>query len=101
MVGVLPGLAKERGISGVVLLAETLGHPSHLGITGAQEIIKILDIVLKLKIDIKELDKEVKEIEKELKEKVEKLLPLEETKKVKEKKAVNLPKNPHEISYIG
>ena len=40
--GVLPGLAGKRSIPSVALLAETFGHPQYLGITGAKEILKVL-----------------------------------------------------------
>jgi uncharacterized protein (TIGR00162 family) len=94
MSGVLAGLAKHIGIPSVILLAETIGHPSHLGIKGAREIIKVLDEKFNLKIDIKELDKEVKSIEKEIKKNIDKIEPLEEEKtKKKDSK--------EQISYIG
>jgi uncharacterized protein (TIGR00162 family) len=61
--GVLLGLSTHRKIPAVSFLAETLGHPNHLGIKGAREILSILDKNLKLKLDLKELDKEIKEME--------------------------------------
>jgi uncharacterized protein len=64
--GLLLGLAQRRKIQGVSLLAETYGHPVYLGIKGAKEILKVLDKKLKLKINLKDLDKEIKELETDL-----------------------------------
>ncbi|MAG45779.1 MAG: hypothetical protein CMH63_03345 [Nanoarchaeota archaeon] len=61
--GVLLGLSTNRKISAISFLAETLGHPNHLGIKGAREILSILDKNLKLKLDLKDLDKEIKEMD--------------------------------------
>jgi uncharacterized protein len=64
--GLLLGLAARRKIPAVALLAETIGHPMYLGIKGAREILKLLDIKYNYKIDLKDLDKEIKEIEGEV-----------------------------------
>lgn len=64
--GVLPGLAQQRNIRAASLLAETYGHPLHLGLRGAQEIVKILKKKLALPIDIELLEKEISEIESEI-----------------------------------
>lgn len=64
--GLLLGLAHNRNINAISLLAETYGHPMYLGIRGSREIVNILNSKLGLKIDIKELDNEVKEIEQEI-----------------------------------
>lgn len=69
--GLLPGLAKNRKIDAIVLLAETYGHPMYLGIKGAREILIILDKKLHLGIDVKKLDNEIKEVEKEVMRKTE------------------------------
>lgn len=64
--GVLLGLAKRRNIPAVSLLAETYGHPLHLGISGARELLKALKKKLQIKLNIKILDKEITELEQEL-----------------------------------
>lgn len=64
--GTLLGLGKKRGIPGVALLAETFGHPMYLGVKGAQEILKVLEIKLKLGIDLKKMNKEIIHLEQEL-----------------------------------
>ncbi len=65
--GLLVGLAGQRRISAVSLLAETYGHPTYLGIKGAREILKSLSKSLNLDLDLKKLDKEVSSIEKDIK----------------------------------
>lgn len=62
--GLLPGLAKKEGLEGVILLAETFGHPIHVGIQGAREIIKILDKKFSFNLDLKKLDQEIIKFEK-------------------------------------
>jgi len=61
--GVLLGLSSERKIPAISFLAETFGHPTHLGIKGAREILGILDDRFKLKLNLKELDGEISEME--------------------------------------
>ena len=64
--GVLLGLAKRRNIPAVSLLAETFGHPFHLGVSGAREILKVLKKKLHIDVDLELLNKEISEIEQEL-----------------------------------
>ena len=64
--GVLLGLSAERKIPAISFLAETLGHPSYLGIKGAREILRLLNKNLKLKLNLKELDEEIKEMNEEM-----------------------------------
>ena len=66
--GLLVGLAGKKKIPAIALLAQTLGHPSYLGIKGAREILKILNSKLNLKLNINRLDKEIINLEKEVKE---------------------------------
>jgi len=97
MSGVILGVCKEKKIQGVILLAETSGNPTYLGIGGAKELIKVINAKMKFELDIKQLDSEVREIEKELKERIEKIVQFpEEEKKVKKTKV-----NQENISYIG
>ncbi len=69
--GLLVGLAKRRNLPAIAFLAETYGHPMYLGITGAREILKVLNSQLSLKLDMKRLDKEIKDVEKEVLKKTE------------------------------
>lgn len=71
--GLLLGLSKNKKIPAVGLLAETYGHPMYLGITGAREIIKVLNKKLSLKLDIAQLDREIKQIEADMIKKTEEL----------------------------
>jgi len=63
--GVLLGLSAERKIPAISFLAETFGHPNHLGIKGAREILNILNKNLNLKLNLKELDAEIIDMEEE------------------------------------
>lgn len=64
--GVLLGLSAERKIPAISFLAETFGHPNHLGIKGAREILDVLNKNLRLKLDLKELDAEILDIDEEV-----------------------------------
>ncbi|MBI2147906.1 PAC2 family protein [Candidatus Woesearchaeota archaeon] len=64
--GLLIGLAKEKNIEGVCLLAETFGHPLYLGMKGSQEILKVLNAKLSLGLNLNDLTKEIKEVEQEI-----------------------------------
>ena len=64
--GVLLGLAAQRHMQGVSLLAETYAHPLYLGVSGAREILKVLNKKFSLRLSIKALDKQIQELEKEM-----------------------------------
>lgn len=64
--GVLLGMAKRRNINAVTFLAETFGHPMHIGIKESQEILKVLDKKLKLGLNLKKLEKDINDLEKEM-----------------------------------
>ena len=63
--GVLLGLSAERKIPAISFLAETFGHPNHLGIKGAREILDVLNKNLRLNLDLAELDAEISDMNKE------------------------------------
>lgn len=79
--GLLIGLAQKKKIPAIALLAETYGHPTHLGIKGAREILKILDKRLSLNLDFKRLNKEIKESEDERYIKAKDLIKLQKPRK--------------------
>lgn len=85
--GLLLGLAERRNIPAISFLAETFGHPQYLGVSGAKEILNILNKTLKLGLNLNELDLEIKEIEKELKKskEIEKITDLKKFAKAEEK----------------
>jgi uncharacterized protein (TIGR00162 family) len=64
--GVLLGLGKKRGIKGVGLLAETLGHPMFLGVKGAQEVLNVIERKFHYGLDLKKMNKDIIEVEKDL-----------------------------------
>ena len=57
--GVLLGLAGKRNIKAVSLLAETYGHPMHLGIKGTKEILKVLNKKFNLNLNLKAIEQEI------------------------------------------
>lgn len=61
--GLLVGLANNAKIPAVNIMAETMGHPNHMGINGAKQILNMLDAKLKLGLDLKRLNKEIKELQ--------------------------------------
>ena len=87
--GLLIGLAKEKNINGVCMLAETYGHPLYLGMKGSQEILKVLNKKLKLSLDLNQLTKEIKEVEEEIMKRTEQLSSMTKKERVQE------------ASYIG
>jgi len=95
--GLLLGLAKKRKIPAASLLAETLGHPLYLGITGAREVLKLLNTKLSLKINLKELDKEIKSLETELLQKTKELSQISKETALKKIEG----KFGKDVTYIG
>jgi uncharacterized protein (TIGR00162 family) len=93
--GVLLGLGKKRGVKGVSLLAETFAHPMYLGIKGAKEILRVLDLKFSYGVNLKKMSKEIIEVEKELMQKTKEWASeshsVQAGAKIKNK----------EISYIG
>ncbi len=63
--GLLLGLAQLRGIRGIALLAETYGHPTHLGFMEAKELLIQLQKIIGVSLNLKDLDKESEEYKKE------------------------------------
>ncbi len=88
--GLLVGLAKDKNIPAIALLAETFGHPTYLGIKGARAILVILNQKLGLGLELKQLDEEITEIEKEIKTKTKPLSMLQGKNSIKT-----------DLSYIG
>ncbi|MBU1704572.1 MAG: PAC2 family protein, partial [Nanoarchaeota archaeon] len=64
--GLLVGLAAQRKIDAMAVLAETYAHPLYLGVKGSREILKFLNRKFKLDVDVDKLEKEVEDIEAEL-----------------------------------
>ncbi|MBU0929934.1 MAG: PAC2 family protein [Nanoarchaeota archaeon] len=64
--GLLVGLANNVNIPAVNIMAETFGHPNHMGLKGAKEILNILETKLKLGLDLKKLNKEINKLQKDM-----------------------------------
>ena len=92
--GLLIGLAAQRKMNAVCLLAETYGHPMYLGIKGARELLRVLDKNLGLKLNLKKLEKEIKDIENEILKSSEVQDPSKSGTFVKGSMG-------HEMNYIG
>lgn len=76
--GLLLGLAKERNIPAISLLAETFSHPSYLGLKGARRVIQTLNPLFSLKVSTKDLDREIKEMsieEKNISKELKRFMP--------------------------
>ena len=54
--GLLLGLAKNRKIPAISILAETYAHPTHVGLKEAKEILVYLNDKLTLKLDLNQID---------------------------------------------
>jgi len=61
--GLIVGLAERHDIDAICILAETLNHPLYLGISGAREIVKLLEKRYSFGVKTRKLDKEIKELE--------------------------------------
>jgi hypothetical protein len=91
--GLLVGLASQRNMKAITLLAETFGHPTYLGIKGAREVLKILNEKLYLNLDLKMLNEEIVEMEKDI---------LTRTKTFEElKKKLSKKSKQDDLDYIG
>lgn len=93
--GVLLGLAGKRKINAVSLLAETYGHPLHIGVKGSREILKILNKKLGLNVKLQTLDKEIVELERELSGRARNILELHRMSMSKVKRG------DEDVRYIG
>ena len=90
--GLLPCLAKSKKMDGVILLAETYGHPNHLGLRGAQEILKIIKKKFSLPLDIEMMEKELGSIEGEINR---------QELNANHKARIMRLKRGHDVNYIG
>ncbi len=95
--GLLPGLARERGIKGICILGETTGFPIVTDPKAAEVVLQSLTKILNVEIDMSRLDKRVKEMETFIKkiEDLQKkaLMQLEKAEKPSEEK--------EQLRYIG
>lgn len=91
--GLLLGLSKEKKARAACLLAETFGHPMHLGLREAKELMIILEKKYKLGLDMEKLEKDITKLEKDLKPVFKQQEMLEEEKM--------MGKGHQDTSYIG
>ena len=95
--GVLLGLAGKRDIKAVSLLAETYGHPMHLGVKGTKEILKILNKRFNLKLDLKAIDREIEGLDSDISQKAMTAVELQRSKSISRLKK----KSCNDVNYIG
>ncbi len=69
--GILLGLGSRHRVKGTALLAETFGHPLYLGIKGAKEILRVLEMKFHFGLDLKRMSKEILRMEKEMMKKTQ------------------------------
>jgi uncharacterized protein (TIGR00162 family) len=95
--GLLLGLGKERGMSGLCILGQTTGFPIVTDPRAAESVLNILLKILNLEIDMSKLEKKVKEMEDFIKkiEMLQKKAISEISKPPQEKPAKD------ELRYIG
>ncbi|MBI2112786.1 PAC2 family protein [Candidatus Woesearchaeota archaeon] len=93
--GILLSMGKRMDVKAVSLLAQTFGHPMYLGIKGAKELLKVIDLKFNYGIDLKKMSKEIIEVEKQLMQKT-KALTSEVSKSQAGAKA-----GTREVGYIG
>lgn len=92
--GLLLGLGKSQGVSAVALLVETYGHPVHIGLVEAKELMQILEKKYKLGVDLKQIDKDIKKFESDLK-------PLARQKELLDQEGHKDSQFHQDTSYIG
>jgi uncharacterized protein (TIGR00162 family) len=91
--GLLVGLAKPYGMEGMVLLGETTGFPIITDPTAAEAVLKIIEKIIKVKIDLAKLDEKVKSMHEFIK-RLEDIQKQAIDQMKKEKK-------PEDLKYIG
>ncbi len=94
--GLLTGLASEKKIDAFCLLAETYGHPMHLGFKGARELLNYLNNQFKMKINMKRYDRDILEAESELLKKSGEFTGVSKQKMLNKLKRIT-----KDVNYIG
>ena len=89
--GLFIGIANQKNIPALAILAETYGNPTYLGIKGARETLKLLNQKFNFKLKLSKIDLEIKSIEKNINNK--KMSPMLNIKTSKKSKT--------DINYIG
>ena len=95
--GLLLGLAGQRKIPAITLLAETYGHPMYLGVKGSREILKVINKKLGTGLNLNDLNKEIKELESEMLKKTEDFSDVSKKTAIKKLKG----RLGEDVSYIG
>lgn len=96
--GMLLGLGKYYGISGICLLGETVGFPIIPDPKSGEEILRVVMRILNVKIDTSKLQKKVKEMERFIK-KLESVQRRAIGQLMRER--VETPEEKEKLTYIG
>ncbi len=91
--GIIPGLAKLYGMRGMALLGETPGFPIYMDPSAAEAVLKIIEKMLGIDIDLSQLHEKVEEMHEFVKRIEE--LQREAIEEIKRKKSQE------ELKYIG
>lgn len=92
--GVLLGLGRNQGISGVCLMGETAGFPILTDPKAAEGVVKVLSEMLEVEIELEDMEKKVNEMEEFIKK-------LEKVQKKAMKKAEGAEGGKEKLRYIG
>jgi len=98
--GLLIGFGRKHGIDGMCILGETSGVPLIPDPKAAEEVLKILVRVLKVKVDMSKIQKKVKETEAFLK-RVETVQQNAVMQMIKQQMPEAAKKDEKELTYIG
>jgi len=91
--GIIPGMAKLYGMHAMALLGETPGFPIHMDPSAAEAVIKVIEKMFGIQIDLSQLHEKVEEMH-EFVRKIEEI-QREALEEMKKKKAQE------ELKYIG
>jgi uncharacterized protein (TIGR00162 family) len=91
--GIIPGIARLRGIDAMALLGETPGFPILTDPNAAEAVLKVLEKMLEIKVDLSELHEKVEEMQEFVKRMEE--LQKEAVEEMRRKK------EQEELKYIG
>jgi len=94
--GLMLGLGSSIGVKGISLLCETIGHPYHIGLKEASQVLEIIKKVMNMNINLNKLEKEIRKDEIEKGEKTK-----ETHENILMKKLKRFSQDGGDTSYIG
>ncbi|MFH1222373.1 MAG: proteasome assembly chaperone family protein [Candidatus Micrarchaeota archaeon] len=85
--GLMPALASQYGMEGICILGET--HGGYIDTASAKQILQLLSKYLDFEVNLKRIDERAKKSEKAIRQLEEEI-----------KKNMEMPEQPHKVSYI-